>query len=71
MSFPKDIKVEQVTKEDFEMTLLQYMLHEVGDISSQNTVQSTFKLMIEFMKVNNLDDKIKFLKKIAKEDNEK
>jgi hypothetical protein len=52
------------------MTLLQYMLHEVGDISSQNTVQSTFKLMLEFMKVNNLDDKLKFLKKIAKDSNE-
>lgn len=71
LSYPKDIKIEQVTKEDFEMTLLQWMLFNTGNISSQNTVQSTFKLMIEFMKVNNLDDKIKFLKKIAKEDNEK
>lgn len=71
LSYPKEIKTEQITKEDFEMTLLQYMLFKVGNISSQNTVQSTFKLMIEFMKVNNLDDKINFLKKIAKEQNER
>lgn len=67
LSYPKDVKIEPVTKEDFEMTLLQWMLFNTGKIESQNTVQSCFKLLIEFMKINNLDDKLNFLKKISKD----
>lgn len=51
------------------MTLLQYMLYQQGKISSQNTVNSTLQLLIDFMKINNHEDKLTFLKKIAKDEN--
>jgi hypothetical protein len=42
------------------------MLYKQGRISSQNTVNSTLQLLIDFMKINNNDDKLNFLKKVAK-----
>ena len=64
--YPKKFESTSITKEDFEITLLQYMLYKQGRISSQNTVNSTLQLLIDFMKINNNDDKLNFLKKVAK-----
>ena len=69
LSYPKHFETTNVTKQDFEMTLLQYMLYQQGKISSQNTVNSTLQLLIDFMKINNHEDKLTFLKKIAKDEN--
>ena len=66
LSYPKKFESTSITKEDFEITLLQYMLYKQGRISSQNTVNSTLQLIIDFMKINNNDDKLNFLKKVVK-----
>ncbi len=71
LSYPRDIKSKEVTKEDFTITLLQYMLFKQGNISQKDTVASTLKLLLKFMDINNLDDKLEFLKEISRSKNEK
>jgi hypothetical protein len=39
-------------------------------ISSQDTVESTLKVLQKFMDINNLEDKENFLKEIAKNGND-
>ena len=71
LCYPKHFETTSVTKKDFEMTLLQYMLYKQGRISSQDTVNSTLQLLIDFIVQNNTDDKLKIFKKMAeKESNE-
>lgn len=52
LSYPKNFEFIYPQKEDFQITVLQYMLHKIGRISSQNTVGSLLKLFIKFMESN-------------------
>ena len=68
LSYPKEHENQKITKEDFEITLLQWLIFKNnGRIEKQNAVQSVFKSIIDFVKINNLEDKIDFLKKLSRE----
>lgn len=50
LSYQKNFEFINPQKEDFQITILQYMLYKTGRISSQNTVNSLLKLFIKLSK---------------------